>query len=297
MAASDQAVKTLLQGRHDDIARAVIPELSELRQISSEPVIPAQRITDTVYEAMLFLVAVIVNIEIQLNGDKEMGWRTQIYAARLMSIFEKPVLTIVLWLEDKGVIPPSDYRVMAGPYELGGQKMYHLRVFEMDATKIVQEGPLGLLPLTPFMRNATEEMLVQAGLRIEAEAPQETKNDLESVLALFASRKHGDAFGTILLERITNMDTSFSQNFPLYHKFRNEGFAEGKAVGIVEGEAKGEAQGLRESFELLWQVRFGTPPERLLEKIDSLDTPALKAIIRQMATASEEQIREQLTTP
>ena len=298
MAEVDQAVKALFQGHINDIAHEAVPELRDLTPVSAEPVLPTQRIADAVYQAQLFAVPCIVNIEIQLHGDKDMGWRMDLYAARLMSIFERPVLSIVLWLEPSAAIPPALHQNMAGPYTFNIRPIIYLEVYTMDAPQVVKTGSLGLLPLTPFMQGATEEVLIAAGLRIEAEAAHQDKRDLESILALFVSRKHGSDFSTILLRRITNMNTSFSQNFPLYHQFHDEGIAEGKAqgqaVGIAIGKAEGEAVGLRESFTLIWQARFGALPEDMAPHLETATVDELKALVAQAVTATQDQIRTQL---
>ena len=221
-----------------------------------------------------------------------------LYAARLMSIFERPVLSIVLWLEPSAAILPALHQNMAGPYTFNIRPIIYLEVYTMDAPQVVKTGSLGLLPLTPFMQGATEEVLIAAGLRIEAEAAHQDKRDLESILALFVSRKHGSDFSTILLRRITNMNTSFSQNFPLYHQFHDEGIAEGKAqgqaVGIAIGKAEGEAVGLRESFTLIWQARFGALPEDMAPHLETATVDELKALVAQAVTATQDQIRTQL---
>ena len=86
------------------------------------------------------------------------------------------------------------------------------------------------------------------------------------------------------------MNTSFSQNFPLYHQFHDEGIAEGKAVGIAEGEAVG----LRESFTLIWQARFGALPDDTTPSLEAATVDDLKALVAQAVTATQDQIRTQL---
>ena len=280
----DQVVKSLLQLRIMEIAPTIVPGLTDIEPMSAETPVPPQRLADSVYTATIDGVRCLVNVEIQLHGDESMGKRLSEYGARLYSIYNLPVISIVLWLENVGTFPTTPHQMTAGRYQLMTWPFFSLKIFELDAKEALALGPIGLLPLISFMRDTDEAIVEAAGRRIVNQVPaHDEMNDLESILALLASRRFGKDFGTILLQRITNMSTTFVENFPLYWQFHDQG----EAIG----EVRGEAQGLRESFSLIWQARFGPLPEDVAASLDVAEIAHLKSLITYAVTETQEQLR------
>ncbi len=64
-----------------------------------------------------------------------------------------------------------------------------------------------------------------------------------------------------------------------------EGRQEGRQEGHQEGRQEGMLQGVRDLLQQTLQVRFGTPPESLLRKIEQCqDVAALRALHEQALT-------------
>lgn len=66
---------------------------------------------------------------------------------------------------------------------------------------------------------------------------------------------------------------------------RQEGLQEGHQEGRQEGRQEGMLQGVRDLLQQTLQVRFGTPPESLLRKVEQCqDVAALRDLHKQALT-------------
>lgn len=94
------------------------------------------------------------------------------------------------------LLPPSPGVDLPGRYYSGFRELVARRDFravkawELEARDVVERGPLALVPLTPLMRGADEDV-VRAGARVLREQGADEEMDslkaMEVALALFAS--------------------------------------------------------------------------------------------------------------
>lgn len=84
------------------------------------------------------------------------------YGARASIVHGLPVLSVVLWLQRRGTPPASPYEMRVGEWVQASWQFIGVEVYELAAAHVVDEGPVGLLPLTPFMRGADIPTLERA---------------------------------------------------------------------------------------------------------------------------------------
>ena len=94
-----------------------------------------------------------------------------------------------------------------------------VEVYELAAEQIVATGPLGLLPLTPFMRRADIPTLERAAIAARDHTSGADAGDLVSLLAVLVARFHGDTAARELVRRVF-MSTELLDESPLYQAWR-----------------------------------------------------------------------------
>jgi len=106
-------------------------------------------------------------VELQLHYDPKMPRLMQAYAALAGEQYGLPVYSLVFYL-----LPPSPGVNLPGRYysEFRGQVARRdfrvVKAWELEAREVVKRGPLALVPLTPLMRGADED-LVRTGAHVQ----------------------------------------------------------------------------------------------------------------------------------
>jgi predicted transposase YdaD len=167
-------------------------------------------------------------VELQLHYDPKMPWRMQAYAALAEEKYGLPVYPLVFYLlppspgvslpdryysEFRGLVARRDFRVV--------------KAWELEAREVVERGPLALVPLTPLMRGADEDV-VRAGVRVLRE--QGADEEMEVALALFASFRMDAA----QVQQIVRWEMAVLRESPWYQEIVQEGRQEGRQEGLLE---------------------------------------------------------------
>jgi predicted transposase YdaD len=157
-----------------------------------------------------------------------------------------------------------------------------VKAWELEARDVVERGPLALVPLTPLMRGADED-LVRAGARVLRE--QGADEEMEVALALFASF----VMSAERVQQIVRWEMAVLRESPWYQEIVQEGRQE----GLQEGLRKGLLEGLFEAVLHLVQTRFdlsGSVVEHLATELRLREADALRQLL--VSAASAESIDE-----
>ena len=165
----------------------------------------------------------------------------------------------------------------------------NIELYELSPDAIMNAGAVGLLPLLPFTKGATAEMIEAAMRRVKDEAPAEQVKPLAGLLGLFTSRFYGEDMALDMFRRLF-MSTEILQEFPLFRSMMAEAEARGKAEGLEQGKAEGERGLLRRALER----RFGTLSEDMQQAINEADFAVLTDLALAAGTESLEELRARL---
>jgi predicted transposase YdaD len=222
-------------------------------------------------------------VELQLHYDPKMPRRIQAYAALAEEKYGLLVYSLVFYL-----LPPSPGVDLPDRYysEFRGQVARRdfrvVKAWELEARDVVERGPLALVPLTPLMRGADED-LVRAGARVLRE--QGADEEMEVALALFASF----VMSAERVQQIVRWEMAVLRESPWYQEIVQEGRQE----GLQEGLQKGLLEGLFEAVLHLVQTRFdlsGSVVEHLATELRLREADALRQLL--VSAASAESIDE-----
>ncbi len=223
-------------------------------------------------------------VELQLHYDPKMPRRMQAYAALAEEKYRLPAYPLVFYLlppspgvdlpdryysEFRGLVARRDFRVV--------------KAWELEARDVVERGPLALVPLTPLMRGADED-LVRAGARVLRD--QDAGEAMEVALALFASF----LMSAERVRQIVRWEMAVLRESPWYQEIVQEGHQE----GLLEGIQKGRQEGLFEAVLHLVQTRFDLSNSDVEDLATELQRLKEADVLRQLlvSAASAESIVE-----
>jgi len=292
----DQGIKYLLQFDAANMLAYAVPGLQIERALPSEVTASPQLLPDTLFRGTYQGDLCNVNLEVQLQGDPTMPRRMFEDGSRVSTEYDLPVLSIVLWLEDKGTFPEPHYEMSIGKFIAATWNYHSVKLFEIAARDIITSGVIGLLPLVPFTRDADLSTVEEAAKIVQTQTVQQ-KNELEGVLALFGARFYG-ADPILALFRRIGMNTEIIEQSPLFQmltqkvveKAKVEARAEGLAVGVEEGKLIG----MRGLAVMLLDARFGTLDADMRAAIDSADAAKVQEIVLNYEKESLVQLRQRL---
>lgn len=273
----------------DDTATYLGPAQIEL---ANEP--PLQM--DTLFHVEVDGEECLIDLEAQAEADKKMGWRLYKYAARASSIFDLPVISVVLWLEKHGRVPTSPFEIRVGKRLLGTWYYVGIEVYNLRATDLLAKGEHmpGILPLLPFTRGGeTVEAIESAGQLIQRETSGDNQVALATLLGVLASRKIGHETAMTLVRRWV-MSNDLLESSPLYQVWMQEWLEKNRGKWEEEGREEGREEGMRESALLMLRSRFGALPPEVEQAINRADRSTLAAFTPFAVSESLEQLRVRL---
>jgi hypothetical protein len=270
----DQAMKRLVHLRGPDLLALAVPGAVFKRLLPTEPATEPQLMLDSLLEVEVDAEECLVDFEFQLGIDQTMPRRMFEYGARASIVQQKPVISVVIWLEKgKGKIPASPYQMKAGRYKLATWPFLSLELYKLAASATIQSGALGLLPLVPFMQGANEQVVEQAMRRVREEAPPEQGIELASLLAVFIDRRQGTDLALTILRRFGMASDILKQS------------------GLVQPLLAEEDQ---EMARAALEGRFGQVDREVLQALAAADKATLLELLRHISTDSLEQVRTRL---
>lgn len=287
----DQGIKRLCQTRPQDLLQFAMPGMEYLGTLSTDLATEPQLAVDTLFRARHQGVECAVNIEAEARTNAEMPARCFAYGARAYVVHTLPVLSIILWLQ-KDVRPPdSPFALRIGDWLAATWHFKSIELYNAPASAVLANGPLGLLPLIPFMQGGqSEEAIERAAHIVKERASTEELSELEGLLAVFGARVLGSSTIRALMRRVL-MNTEILETSPLYREW----VAEATAKGLQQGLEQGLQQGLERSLAheramllALWRTRFGEPAADEVAAIEQIHEPEqLVALVAPLASAPD----------
>ncbi|HEU5379130.1 MAG TPA: hypothetical protein VFV38_27220 [Ktedonobacteraceae bacterium] len=269
----DQAMKRLVHLRGPDLLALVVPGEVFKRLLPTEPAAEPQLMLDSLVLAEVNAEECLVDIEFQTDLDKTMPRRMFEYGARASIVQQKPVISVVVWLEKgRGKIPASPYQMQAGRYKLATWPFISIELYKIPASSAtIHSGGLGVSLLVPFMQGADEQAVEEAMRRVREEAPAEQSIELASLLAVFIDRKQGTDLALKILRRF-GMASDILRQSDLVKPL------------LVEED--------QEMARAALEGRFGQLDEEIIQALGRADKATLLELLRHVETL--EQLRAKL---
>ncbi len=295
----DQSFKRLFLLRVDALLQWLLGDVRDVQPLLPDLATERQLVPDTLYRAIYEGEPCLVNVEIQSEADPEMPRRLYLYAARASGQYKLPVISIVIYVFNRGTVAPSPYEMRIGSW-LSGQWHFHsIELYRLPPAQILNAGLVGILPLVPLTQNASLEDAEEAMQRLTLEEPADEAKSLGALLAILLGHvRNNKALALELYRRffMANLD-NFVRDNPVLHDVWVEMTEKGKAEGRIEGKAEGKTEGKREAIQQVLEGRFGPLSEDMLAALQAADLPLLNHIAAYAGTDTLEQVRMRLGLP
>ncbi len=278
----DIATKVLIESCRDEFIRRFAGiDVRESRLIDDLPqeTVSLKRSDYAVLITDKDAVQKLVILEIQTFWNRSVPLNILDYRTRYLLKHDVEVISCVILLR-----PSSSATDFIEDNEV--RFRYRLiKVYEMDARKIIDEGTTCLLPFVPLMADGGELTDEADSLIYSSSLPRLEKANMLTSLAILSGLVSADLPGKLISRRRDIMIES-----PAYEIIKQEGMREGKQ----EGKQEGMREGMLASLVALLEIRFGTESLPLAEKLEAIgDTERLKSLIAviERATSPEEVAR------
>ncbi len=151
-----------------------------------------------------------------------------------------------------------------------------VKLYEMDARKVLEEGMICLYPFVPVMREG-EKGVFEAERKIyESELPREEKADYLTGLTIFAGLKSRELVLELIKRRRDIMIESVA-----YEIIKKEGYEEGLKAGIQQGIQQGLLEEAREMVIEALEEKFGVISAKLIARIRAIsEREILRSLLR-----------------
>jgi hypothetical protein len=286
----DQGVKRAVLDAPQDVIALALPGAEYLGVVPTDVAAEPQLVLDTLLRVRYHGVECLVDIEAEASPQADIGRRCFEYGARASIIHQRPVVSVVLWLQRGRQPPASPYSMRVGDLEPAtwpfiGIELYHLpaeRVLAGDLAELP-----GLLPLVPFMPGGEQATAIeQAATLIQARVTGPDRQQVAiSLLALFAAR-HLGVDGVLALFRRVFMSTEILDQSPLYHRLIDQAEA--------RGEAEGAAKAMRHAARTALQGRWGELSADVISALETASLDTLDDVLAHVAADTQEQMRARL---
>lgn len=220
--------------------------------------LPEERV-DFVHELEYDDQEYILHIEFQLQHKKDFPKRVFVYSAELTDQFDKPVISLALYLERRETPFPEEYTVSLGKNEINRFIYPVLKIWDYE--KEIRSGRLReLAPLLPMIvKEPTVETLEETRQLILQEKDDKKRARLFATAVTVASRY----FERDFLWRFFREEVEQMREVPFISDWIKEGWQ--------EGHQEGYAQACREDIISLLEGKFGIIKGNILKSLDKVD--------------------------
>lgn len=284
----DQSFKRLFLMRVDTLLEWLLGDIKDIAPLPTDLATERQLLPDTLYRATFEGIPCIVNVEVQSEPDEEMPRRLYLYAARASHQYSLPVISIVIWVFNRGPVSSSPYQMRVGSRLSGEWHFDSIKLYEQSPQALLTAGLPGILPLVPLTRGATEADAEAAMQQLKQETPPEEAMSLGALLGILLSHVRDDkSLARQLFERFFMADVdTFIETNPLLHDVWEK--------MISKGRVEGEVLGMRALLQQVIEGRFGPLSQDMVDAITALDAVHLSEIAPHAGTESLDQLRARL---
>ncbi len=272
MGTFDQQTKKVLQDHALDIIVVSVPGITNLVPWSGEIAAAPQRIMDRVFSATFHEIEVFVHLEIQLQADPTIAARLFEYGSRLCTSHDdRPVISIVLWLEYHANIPDPPYVLNAGTLPVATWHYHNLKIYDLTKDQLRDAG-VGLLILAPLARDVSIDDLEGLATQLKAKTEPMDLEEIGLLFATFAARRfktQRDTVQTVLRKVGFHMDAidQVIAESPWGQDFAERVAHEASAKAIID------------AILTLWRGRFGEPGDDVKAAIEAADDKTLHTVL------------------
>jgi hypothetical protein len=239
-------------------------------------------------------------VEVQAQGEKDFPQRMYVYNTRIWERYGRPAVSLALLVDADPQFRPDQY-----VREKGGCRLtftfpvVKLLSYKSEEELEIDPSPLAAASLVQLGKlRAGSDMGRRLAVKLAlARALYVRGYDRERLLKLFRFLDYVLTLPEELSERFDREleDIEESLNMPYVTSIerrarqegREEGRQEGRQEGIQQGQHEGMLQGVRDLLQQTLQVRFGTPHESILRKIEQCqDVAVLRGMHQQALTVS-----------
>jgi len=268
LAEYDLIIKALAERYMDQIASFVrgLPVTVEQIEDRDKEAVAVQRTSDALVKVREDSYEYLMLVEFQARPDRKMARRLLEYTAIHHCRYEKPVYPVVINLtgggrqDERYLFECLDLTVVDFSYRL-------INLEDVAGRDLLYRGPVGLLPLTPLMRqeDPPEAVLEKCAERIGCEVGAEDERDvLYMALAALSSLRFPKGLILKVLEVIK------LENLPLFDGIREEWEARTRQEMLID----------------LIETRFGKVPDELRDRLKVLkDYEQIKQAMRKAMSA------------
>ncbi|MDI6794285.1 MAG: hypothetical protein QME81_15715 [bacterium] len=206
----------------------------------------------------------ILHIDFQAEYRHNLPDRMLGYTYRVYEKYKLPVYSVLIVLKETGVkirtkteIKVRDLKSLRHEYKV-------IKVWEVEAEKILEKKITGLYPLLPLMKTdkSGEELISEAAELIEKEVEDiEHKADAYVALRIFSAINFPSSLVNKILKRRDIMVQS-----PAYQEILQEG----EMIGIGKGKVLGIEEGIERSILEVLEERFGFISPKLEQEVRGL---------------------------
>jgi len=236
------------------------------------------------------LITAIAHVEFQTEPLAIMPYRMGEYIGRLLRVYQKPVISTVIYLRQRDV-RKKDTGIFEQKYPKRFLAEYNvIRLWEIDGQEALDNCTAGSLPFTPLMEPpedySREKWLEECVQVADDIIPPEHKPNLFFSMSVLSGLVISD---TNTLETIIPEDIMKESAYYQYLRSKAiaegkaEGLAEGEAKGLAEGETKGKLEGLTTALLSLVNTRFTSIPKTISRKISSIRDEEVLLDIQKLA--------------
>ena len=208
--------------------------------------------------------------ELQTDWRKEVPLHLMDYRARYLIKYGLKTVTYVVLLK------PS--RAATNVYKDNEIRYAYnlIRIYEMSAREILDQGPLCLMPFIPLMKYGPDLLDQADDLIYQSEKTRLEKADMLTSMAILAG-----IISTDLPVQLINRRKDIMIESAAYDIIKKDGIKEGIQQGLKQGLKKGLEEGKKETLLEFLEARFGAVSEEVVAGIRKIDTEAhLKLLVR-----------------
>ncbi|HEX6800803.1 MAG TPA: hypothetical protein VF116_24030 [Ktedonobacterales bacterium] len=286
----DQGIKRLVQTYAADFLALALPGAEYLGTIPIDVATEPQLTLDTLLRVRYHGVECAVDLEAEARPKPDIGRRLFEYGARATIVSGLPVISVVLWLEPDGAAPSSPYELHAADRLVATWHFIGIELYQQAAEMLLGSGLVGLLPLVPFTRDVTRDVIERTADLVKETAPEADLGKLEALLLVFAGRKYDSEFLKSVARRLF-MSTEILEKSSLYQEWVQAA----REQGIEQGIEQGMASGLRDAALLTLRARLGELPQEMADAVAQAPVPVLQELLAHVTSDTPDQLRARLS--
>lgn len=261
----DRTLKIIAQDNAEVFLRLAFPEV-KIKLVGTlenvELSLPEERV-DFVHQLEYSDKEYLLHIEFQLQHKKDFPKRVFVYSAELTQQFDKPVVSLALYLKRRKSPIPKSYAVYLGKDVINRFSYPVLKIWDYE--KEIKTGELRELAplLAMIVEEPTPETLEEERRLILKEEDDKKRARLFATAVTIASRY----FERDFLWRFFREEVEQMRQVP----FISDWIEEGRQEGLQEGRQKGYVQARREDIISLLESKFGVVNGNILKSLDKVE--------------------------